>query len=62
MSLSAMLYFAANPSASDSDVLARLTRNIRKTESGARDSMRARIGTGIETGTLSRRITEKQRK
>jgi len=56
MSLSAMLYFAANPSDSNNDVLARLTRNARKTRPGARDSIRAR------TGALSRKIAEKRNK
>ena len=56
MSLSAMLYFAANPSDSENDVLAHLTRNIRDSRREARSGMRTR------KDSLSRKIAGKQNK
>jgi len=57
MSLSALLYFAANPGVSDDDVFARLTRGIRVKKPGSPGSDES-IHAG--TGALPRKAASKQ--
>jgi len=55
MSLSALLYFAANPGVSDDDVFARLTRGIRR----AHPNLEENVKTSAEA--LSKKIAKKRR-